>query len=159
MSGALADLAAEVGALGGLLGQTVHPAPVTARGELGHLAAAGPRAVGHERDYALLVEALREGYEQHYGEGRVVRPQDPDLGLLAGDRLYALGLARLAALGDLEAVQELADVISLAAQSHAEDRPELAEAAWRAGAAAVGSGGSAEHAARKAAWRGGATGV
>ena len=69
---------------------------------------------------ALLVEAIREGYLLHYAAGRVVRPEDPDLSLLAGDRLYALGLARLAELGDLEAVGELADVISLAAQAHAE---------------------------------------
>ena len=159
MSGALADLAAEVGALGGLLGQTVRVPDAPAPADLGDIAAAGPRAAGRERDYALLVEAIREGYEQHYGEGRVVRPADPDLGLLAGDRLYALGLARLAALGDLEAVAELADVISLAAQAHAEDRQGLAEAAWRAGAAVVGAGGTPEHEARKAAWRRGPTDV
>ena len=31
------------------------------------------------------------------------RAEDPDLALLAGDRLYALGLEKLAAAGDLEA--------------------------------------------------------
>ena len=41
---------------------------------------------------------------------------DADLALLAGDYLYALGLERLAALGDLEAVRELSDLISLSAQ-------------------------------------------
>ena len=94
-----------------------------------------PRAARHEDDYALLVEAIREGYLQHYGAGRVVRPDDPDLALLAGDRLYALGLARLAELGDLEAVAELADVISLGAQAHAEGDPERADAVWEAGRA------------------------
>ena len=69
--------------------------------------------------------------------GRVVRPEDPDLALLAGDRLYALGLERLAAIGDLEAVAELADVIALCAQAHAEGDPARAEAVWEAGAAAV----------------------
>ena len=69
----------------------------------------------------------------------MVRPPDPDLALLAGDRLYALGLARLAQLGDLDAV-ELADVISLAAQAHAEGRGSDAPAIWEAGAAAVGHG-------------------
>src|SRR4051794_38761804 len=64
---------------------------------------------------ALVVEAIREGYELHYGEGRVVRTDDRDLALLAGDRLYALGLERLAALGDLDAVTQLADLISLSA--------------------------------------------
>ena len=90
----------------------------------GAAAASGPRAAGHEDDYELLVEAIVEGYLQHYGDGRVMRPDDPDLALLAGDRLYALGLARLAELGDLDAVAELADVISLAAQAHAEGDPE-----------------------------------
>ena len=98
------------------------------------------RRGGREADYELLVEAIREGYLLHYAPGRVVRPDDPDLALLAGDRLYALGLARLAALGDLEAVAELADVISLGAQAHAAGDAELAEAVWEAGARAVGWG-------------------
>jgi hypothetical protein len=135
---ALERLAAELRADGGLLAATVHDAEG-----------------GGEDEYAFLLEAIREGYEQHYGEGRVVRTDDPDLALLAGDRLYALGLARLAALGDLAAVAELADVISLVAQAHAEGDPARAEAVWAAGAAAVREGPSADHAAAKAAWRGG----
>jgi hypothetical protein len=151
----LSALAEAVRSLGGLLGGVVaEPAPGV-RGEHGALAAAGPRAAHDPKGYALLVEAIREGYEQHYGAGRVVRPADPDLALLAGDRLYALGLARLAEIGDLEAVAELADVISLSAQAHAEARPPLADAAWKLGAVAVGAGASAEHAAAKDDWRGG----
>ena len=84
-----------------------------------------------------------------------MRPEDPDLALLAGDRLYALGLARLAELGDLAAVAELADVISLAAQAHAEGDPDRAGAIWQAGAAAVGHGTAPELAAAKAAARAG----
>jgi hypothetical protein len=127
------------------------------RADGGLLAAAVPDVdgAGPTDEYALLLEAIREGYEQHYGEGRVVRTDDPDLALLAGDRLYALGLARLAALGDLDAVSELADVISLAAQAHAEGDPARAEAVWAAGATAVREGPSADHEAAKAAWRGG----
>ena len=150
----LGRLAAELRADGGLLAGTVRDAD-GARGSLGERAAAGPRARGQEGEYALLVEAIREGYLQHYGEGRVIRAGDPDLALLAGDRLYALGIARLAALGDLAAVQELADVIALAAQAQAEADPERAEAVWEAGAAAVGSGPTADHDAAKAAWRSG----
>ena len=105
-------------------------------------------------DHALVVEAVREGYLQHYGDGRVVRSDDPDLALLAGDRLYALGLARLADQGALEAVAELADLISLCAQSHAEGDPGRAAAVWDAGAAAVGHGTTPEHEAAKAVWRG-----
>lgn len=136
----LADLAARLRDDGGLLAETVALDGAGAEAPLGRLAAAGPRAAGREADYALLVEAIYEGYLQHYGEGRVVRSGDPDLALLAGDRLYALGLARLAELGDLDAVTELADVISLAAQAHAEERPHDAPAIWESGAAAVGHG-------------------
>ena len=108
-------------------------------------AGAGPRA-GHAREeYELLMEAIYEGYLLHYGAGRVVCAAEADLGLLAGDRLYALGLARLVALGDTEAVAELADTITLAALAQAAEEPELAQAVWEAGARAVGWGASAAH--------------
>jgi hypothetical protein len=149
---ALGDLAAALRDEGGLLAATVAD-PGEEPAAHGDAAAAGPRAAGHEAEYALLVEAIREGYLQHYGDGRVVRTGDPDLALLAGDRLYALGLARLAALGDLDAVIELADVISLCAQAHAAGDAERAGAVWEEGAAAVGSGPSDDHRAAKAAWR------
>ena len=105
-------------------------------------------------DYALVMEAVREGYLLHYGEGRVISTDDPDLALLAGDRLYALGLERLAALGDLAAVIELADMISLSAQAHAEDDPERAAAVWEAGATALRAGPTPDHEAAKRRWRG-----
>jgi hypothetical protein len=127
MTDALGALAATVRAEGGLLADTVTDPTEDAR--LGELAGAG---------YEELVEAIYEGYLQHYGEGRVLRPGDPDLALLAGDRLYALGMARLAERGDLEAIDVLAGVISRAAQAHAEGDPAAAEAAWEAGARAVG---------------------
>jgi hypothetical protein len=145
-------LAGEVRGGGGLLAGAV--ARASSDGAYGAAAASGRRAAGHEDDYALLVEAIHEGYLLHYGRGRIVRPEDPDLSLLAGDRLYALGLARLAELGDLAAVGELADVISLVAQAHAEGDPERARAVWEAGARVVGEGPPADHEAAKAAWRG-----
>jgi hypothetical protein len=128
---------------GGLLADALDgavPAPPPGDPGLGAIAAGGPRADGRREDLAFVVEAVREGYLLHYGAGRLLRDDDRDLLLLAGDHLYALGLARLAALGDLDAVAELADVISLSAQAHAEGRPELAEAAWAGGAAAIGWG-------------------
>jgi hypothetical protein len=126
-----------------------------ARSGPAQLAAAGPRARGHEDEYELLLEMILEGSRLHYGEALVVHPDDPDLALLLGDQLYALGLSRLAALGDLEAVAELADVISIVAQAHAASSPALAGAAWEAGAVAVGWGGSPRHAAAKALARSG----
>jgi hypothetical protein len=91
------------------------------------------------------MEAVYEGYLLHYGMPRIVHPPEADLGLLAGDQLYALGLARLVALGDLAAVEELADVIALTAQAQGEGREELAQAVWAAGARAVGWGSSEAH--------------
>jgi hypothetical protein len=77
------------------------------------------------------VAAVREGYELHYGDPEVVRTDDPDLALLAGDRLYALGLEKLAADGDLEAIGVLCETIATCAQSHAEGAPEQAQRAWQ----------------------------
>ncbi|HST55592.1 MAG TPA: hypothetical protein VLJ42_06825 [Solirubrobacteraceae bacterium] len=114
------------------------------------LAAGGPRTVAHREEYELLLEAIYEGYLLHYATPRVVRCADPDLALLAGDRLYALGLARLAALGDVHAVAELADVIALSALAHGAQQPKLAELVWVAGARAIGWGASAAHADAKA---------
>jgi hypothetical protein len=111
-------------------------------GALGAAAATGPRSAGHEEAIAFVIEAIREGELLHYGTSRIFDGIEPDLALLAGDRLYALGLARLATVGDLEAIRELADVISLCAQARADRRPDLAEAAWEAGVAAIGWGSS-----------------
>lgn len=107
------------------------------------LAASGPRAAADRDEYELLLEMIVEGSLLHYGGrvGRIIRCEDPDLALLLGDRLYALGLARLAELGDLEAIAELADVISLVAQAHAAGDAALAAAVWQAGAIAIGWGG------------------
>jgi hypothetical protein len=122
----LERLAGELLAEGGLIGDAV------AASRDGH-------APGEARseEYGLIVEAIREGYELHYGTARVVRTEDSDLALLAGDRLYALGLERLAALGDLESVAILADLISDCARAHAEHAPERAEAAWDEATAAL----------------------
>ncbi len=109
------------------------------------VAAAGPRARGQEREYELLIEMILEGYRLHYSAPLVVRPDDVDLALLLGDQLYALGLSRLAALGDVNAVVELADVISLVAQAHTAADGDLAEAVWEAGAVSVGWGASDAH--------------
>jgi hypothetical protein len=156
----LERLAAVVRDDGGLLaGALLADGGGRADGRLGDLAAAGPRARGRAEDLALVVEAVHEGYLLHYGTSRLFDTRDADLSLLAGDRLYAFGLARLAAIGDLEAVAELADVISLCAQAHAQDDPPLATAVWEAGAAAVGWGASAELAAAKAAARRGREGA
>lgn len=118
---------------------------------LGLLVAAGSRAAGAPGEYSLVIEAVREGYLLHYGgEPRIVTGAEPDLALLAGDCLYALGLERLAALGDLEAVRELADLISLCAQAHADGAAGAASGAWLAAAVALAAGPSPAHERAKA---------
>jgi hypothetical protein len=132
---------------------------------LGLLVAAGPRAASAPAGYALLVESIREGYLLHYGEPRLVAGADADLALLAGDYLYALGLERLAALGDLEAIRELADLISLSAQLHeagGEDVPggeRAADILWLASMTVVASGSTPEHEQGKSDLRQGARGA
>ena len=80
----------------------------------------------------FVLEAVYEGYLMHYGEPRAFAGMDRDLRLLAGDALYALGLARLAEAGDLQAVAALADLISASAQAQAEGRSADADSLWEA---------------------------
>lgn len=117
----------------------------------GDLVARGPRAAGHAADLPLVIEAVREGYLLHYGAPRLMSREDDDLALLAGDRLYALGLERLAAAGDLVAVSALSDLIALSAQAQSQDDPALADAVWAAGCAEVGWGPSEDLQAAKTA--------
>jgi hypothetical protein len=119
------------------------------------LAARGPRAAGHEAEYEVLLEMILEGSLLHYGTPRVLSSEDHDLALLLGDQLYALGLSRLADLGDLDAVAELADLISLLAQAQAASDPQLADAVWQAGAVAIGWGQTPAHETAKALARAG----
>lgn len=135
-----------------------HVVDPTADAALGVLAASGPRAAADPASYAIVFECVREGYLLHYGTGRVVVGADGDLALLAGDYLYALGLERLASLGDLEAVRELSDLISLAAQVHdrggASPRAKAEVAAlWLGCATSIAAGATPAHEAAKAALR------
>jgi hypothetical protein len=98
---------------------------------LGPLVAAGPRAASAPAEYALVIESVREGYLLHYGEPRLLAGHDADLALLAGDYLYALGIERLGALGDTEAVRILAELISQCAQFHTECREDEISALWQ----------------------------
>jgi hypothetical protein len=74
------------------------------------------------------VETIRRGYDLHHGES-----DDPDLALLDGDRLYAAGLAELAAASDLEAVRVMAEVIARSAGARGAGQHADAEAAWEQG--------------------------
>jgi len=159
---ALTRVSARLRDEGGLLAQALlgeEPVVPTDDPGLGALAAGGPRAAADPAAYAAVVEAAYEGHLLHLGRSRLIDTGDADLALLAGDRLYALGLAWLADLGDVDAVRELADVIGLRALAAATGDDELALAAWQAGATAIGHGGSPELEAAKAAARTGVPGA
>jgi hypothetical protein len=88
--------------------------------------------MGDDENRAYVLEAVYEGYLLHYGEPRAFTGMDADLRLLAGDALYAQGLARLSEARDMEAVEELSDLISLCAWAEAEGRREVVERLWDA---------------------------
>jgi hypothetical protein len=86
------------------------------------------------------LETIYEGYLVHYGEPRLFAPADRDTALLLGDYLYAHGLVRVARTGQVEAVADLAELISLCAQGRADGRNGDG-AAWAATASRLGQGG------------------
>jgi hypothetical protein len=94
--------------------------------------------LGEER-FALGLETIYEGYLVHYGAPRLFAPADHDTALLLGDYLYAHGLVRIAACGEVDAVADLSELISLCSQLRAEgsdgDGP-----LWAATAAILGAG-------------------
>ncbi len=74
--------------------------------------------------FGLAVETIYEGYLLHYGRPRLFETLDADIAVLLGDYLYAHGLVRLAELRDVDAVADLAELISLCTQLRAEPTAE-----------------------------------
>jgi hypothetical protein len=95
--------------------------------------------------WALGLETIYEGYLLHYGRPRLFAPADRDTSLLLGDYLYAHGLVRIAAHRDVDAVAELAALISVCAQLRADGSPGDGEA-WAATAGRLRSGPPADEA-------------
>lgn len=93
--------------------------------------------LGPER-HALALETIYEGYLAHYGSPRLFTPPDADIALLLGDYLYAHGLVRVAEAGDVAAVADLAELISLCAQARADGR-DGDGMVWAATAALLGT--------------------
>jgi hypothetical protein len=84
------------------------------------------------------LETIYEAYLLHYGRPRLFAA-DGHNALLLGDYLYAHGLVRVAAHEDVDAVADLAALISLCAQLRADGGPGDGEA-WAATAALLGRG-------------------
>jgi hypothetical protein len=91
-----------------------------------------------EARYALGLESIYEGYLLHYGRPRLFAPADADTAILLGDYLYAHGLVRVAAHGEVAVVADLAQLISLCAQLRAEGG-DGDGAAWAGTVALVGA--------------------
>jgi hypothetical protein len=89
--------------------------------------------------HALGLETVYEGYLAHYGRPRLFAPPDDDTALLLGDYLYAHGLVRIAGSGDVDAVRELAELISRCAHLRAEGIDGDADA-WVETALKLGDG-------------------
>jgi hypothetical protein len=87
--------------------------------------------------FALGIESIYEGYLLHYGRPRLFSPADRDAAILLGDYLYAHGLVRITALGEVEAVERLAELLSLCAHLRAEQTAGDGEA-WARTVAALG---------------------
>lgn len=88
----------------------------------------------------VAAEIVREGYLLHYGSARWYDIDDADLALLAGDRMYAEGLALLAEDGDSEAVSALAKLIAGCAEAHAIGESDRADDLWRSTLAMLARG-------------------
>jgi hypothetical protein len=93
-----------------------------------------------ERRFALALETIYEGYLVHYGSPRLFASSDANTRLLLGDYLYAQGIVHLAGTGSVEAVADMAELISLVAQLQAAETGELDGPAWAATAALLGQG-------------------
>jgi hypothetical protein len=89
--------------------------------------------------FAVGLETIYEGYLLHYGRPRLFAAGDGRNALLLGDYLYAHGLVRVAEQQDVDAVADLAALISLCAQLRADGGAGDGEA-WAAAAALIGHG-------------------
>jgi len=116
--------------------------PTDADPVFGKLVAAGPRAAKAPGEYAIVFEAIREGFLLHYGTPRLMDKPESNLALLAGDYLYALGLGRLSALDDPEAVAVLADLVAISADLCARNpvSADAVAALWVATATSLATG-------------------
>lgn len=89
---------------------------------------------------AFAAEAVLEGFLCHHARSRLFDLPDPDMALLAGDLLYALGLDAVGRRGDIRSVELLAGLIARSSTLLAEGREDELVTLWAATSAALGAG-------------------
>ena len=148
---ALDRLAATVRGRGGLLAAGRRGVADGASTPHGDTAAAGPRAAA-DPGRATPCSSRRSGRATSCTTARAAwsPPTTPTSRCWPATSSTPSAWRELAELGDLDAVGELADVISLTAAAQAVADEDLAEAVWEAGAVAVGWGATPGHVAAKA---------
>jgi len=111
-----------------LAGALVEPAPELL---LAPLAASALRT-----EHAVGLDLILEGFLLHHGRPRHLAIADDGQRVLAGDFCYAQGLATVAASGDLEVVDALAELVALSSVAVAQGAQEVLPSLW-AGTIAV----------------------
>jgi len=111
----------------------------TIAGEAANESPLWAEALRPDPEHEAVFSPLADGYLLHYGRPRLFAPRDRHTALLLGDYLYAHGLVRIAEHGDVDAVAELAALISVCAQLRADSAPGDGEA-WAATATRLGPG-------------------
>jgi hypothetical protein len=93
--------------------------------------------------FELGLETVYEAYLVHYGKPRLFAPSGESERILLGDYLYAHGLVRIAAVGGVDAVATMAELISRCASLRAAGEDGDGDA-WVAAACSLGGAPSAE---------------
>lgn len=113
----------------GLRENLVEPAP--------RLVVAPLAAPGLGPEHAAGLDLILEGFLLHHGRARHLDLPDAGRRVLAGDYCYAHGLVWVAAAGDLQIIELLADLVAMSASLVSTgDRDGLAPL-WRATIAAI----------------------
>lgn len=102
-------------------------------------------SLGGPESGAIAIEAVREGFLCHHDRSRLLELEDPDLALLVGDLLYAIGLRELALAGDPGPVSILADLIRLVSERVGTDLESTVPALWTGQAIALAVGTDERH--------------
>jgi len=113
----------------GLAENLVEPAP--------QLVVAPLAEPGLAPEHAAGLELILEGFLLHHGRARHLDLPDAGRRVLAGDYCYAHGLVWVAAAGDLQVIELLADLVAMSASLVSTGHRDGLAPLWRATIAAI----------------------